>query len=214
MNANETPDRKRKTLGLRLHLAVNFYPAYPEVAVTLIVREFNRYWRTGCNRCEIEARVQKAWARVTGGACNFTLGSRFDGFLLDPEFEAEYTPDRTRSPWYFPAKRVFEVESSVKHVLDSRDIKFLTAAAYEFITAHMGFIAHYDLHGFRAHYADVAALARNLLTSEYSTVEGYNSGVPNRLFKHGTQAATAPEQAYYKKCAHVAAAILKLAARV
>ncbi|GAI91304.1 unnamed protein product, partial [marine sediment metagenome] len=54
------------------------------------------------------------------------------------------------------------------------DIGKLTKATYQFITLHMGFIAHYSLYGFMDRYADLDELRLNLQTSEYSRDPDYN----------------------------------------
>lgn len=52
---------------------------------------------------------------------------------------------------------------SVKSVFVHDDINKLTKSAYNFIMLSSGFIAHYDLYGFRMEYRDVYALAENLI---------------------------------------------------
>jgi hypothetical protein len=43
------------------------------------------------------------------------------------------------------------------------NISELNRTGYKFINLCAGFIAHYDLYGFRAAYADIGSLARNVL---------------------------------------------------
>jgi hypothetical protein len=52
---------------------------------------------------------------------------------------------------------------SVKSVFVHDDIEKLTKPAYNFIMLSSGFIAHYDLYGFRMEYRDVYDLAKNLI---------------------------------------------------
>jgi len=63
---------------------------------------------------------------------------------------------------------------SVGQVLAKGNMQHLTKDAYHHITLHMGFIAHYDINGFRDVYRNVAEFARRLLTSEMSNDPGYN----------------------------------------
>jgi len=59
-------------------------------------------------------------------------------------------------------------------VFSSGDIHPLNKYAYQFITSHMGFIAHFDLHGFRSTYAGIEDFRSMLQTSEYSHDSDYN----------------------------------------
>jgi hypothetical protein len=63
---------------------------------------------------------------------------------------------------------------NVEDVFKSKDISRLSKQSYQFITLYMGFIAHYDLHGFRNEYADLRDFAKRLQTSEYSNDPDYN----------------------------------------
>jgi hypothetical protein len=66
------------------------------------------------------------------------------------------------------------LEKNVREVFKSDDIGKLTKATYDFIIQHMGFIAHYDLHGFQCEYADLELFREKLQTSEYSQDPEYN----------------------------------------
>lgn len=55
--------------------------------------------------------------------------------------------------------------SSLKRVIKSKDINNLTSDAYKFVMNMSGFIAHYDIHGFRSEYANVADLVSDLQRS-------------------------------------------------
>ena len=46
------------------------------------------------------------------------------------------------------------ITASVERILKHRNVAHLTKEAYDFITMHCGSIAHYDIHGWRAAYAD------------------------------------------------------------
>lgn len=63
---------------------------------------------------------------------------------------------------------------NVELVFKSGHIAKLNKPTYEFITLHMGFIAHYDLAGFQAEYKDLRRFCQNLQTSEYSTDRDHN----------------------------------------
>jgi len=47
-------------------------------------------------------------------------------------------------------QRVFD---RFKKVIDSRDIDLMNKSLYEHLHLHCGFIAHYDIHGFKAAYS-------------------------------------------------------------
>lgn len=65
------------------------------------------------------------------------------------------------------------ITGNVNQVFKSHNINKLNKGAYDFIIQHMGFIAHYDIQGFRREYADLRQFARLLQTSEYSS-DDYN----------------------------------------
>lgn len=71
-------------------------------------------------------------------------------------------------------KNAKSIVASVQRVFKTGDISKLTKVAYQHITLNMGFIAHYNVHGFREHYADVTAFAQMLLTSEMSMDPTHN----------------------------------------
>jgi hypothetical protein len=53
--------------------------------------------------------------------------------------------------------------SSFKRVFSTGDIAYLTSTAYKYIHLASGFIAHYDLYGFRANYYDVSLLRKDII---------------------------------------------------
>jgi len=66
------------------------------------------------------------------------------------------------------------LERSIAAVFRTGDIGKLDKYTYKFIVNNMGFIAHYDLHGFRCAYADLDEFRTTLQTSEYSRGLDYN----------------------------------------
>ena len=66
------------------------------------------------------------------------------------------------------------LERNIREVFRTGDIGKLTKGTYQFITLHMGFIAHYDLYGFQCVYADLDMFREKLQTSEYSRDPDYN----------------------------------------
>ena len=66
------------------------------------------------------------------------------------------------------------LERNIREVFSSGDIGKLTKGTYQFITLHMGFIAHYDLYGFQCAYADLELFREMLQRSEYSHDPDYN----------------------------------------
>jgi len=74
----------------------------------------------------------------------------------------------------WPAYNVKAIVGNVERVFKNRDIRKLNNPTYEFITLHMGFIAHYSLYGFQDSYQDLEHFAKNLQTSEYSRDHEYN----------------------------------------
>lgn len=55
---------------------------------------------------------------------------------------------------------------SFRNVFQRNEISKLTKSAYNFIYQASGFIAHYDIWGFRAHYADVESLKQDILDNQ------------------------------------------------
>jgi len=48
---------------------------------------------------------------------------------------------------------VLPVVRNFKKVIESRDIKFMKNELYHFLNLYCGFIAHYDINGFKATYS-------------------------------------------------------------
>jgi hypothetical protein len=72
---------------------------------------------------------------------------------------------------------------NVKQVLKLGRIARLNKPTYEFIINHMGFIAHYNLLGFRDEYQDLRRFCQKLQTSEYSADYDYNLKQADRYEK-------------------------------
>jgi len=67
------------------------------------------------------------------------------------------------------------MERSISAVFKNNDIGELNSHTYGFIIRHMGFIAHYDLSGFRAAYGeDIDEFRRFLQSSESSADPNHN----------------------------------------
>jgi hypothetical protein len=64
--------------------------------------------------------------------------------------------------------------SNVEQVFKTGSIEQLNKPTYQFITLHMGFIAHYNLLGFQDEYQDLRNFCQKLQTSENSTERDYN----------------------------------------
>lgn len=54
------------------------------------------------------------------------------------------------------------IKKSLKAVIDKKDIDKLTKDAYHFVMNLSGFIAHYDINGFKSNYRNVGDLVRDL----------------------------------------------------
>ena len=80
----------------------------------------------------------------------------------------------------YKAYRVQQLVGNIELVLKRCDIRHLSQPAYKFITLHMGFIAHYNLHGFQEHYTDLRTFCWKLKTSEYSTDENHTLKLANQ----------------------------------
>ena len=72
----------------------------------------------------------------------------------------------TQEKGNWQAVKTNSILKSAERIFKHNDINFLTNEAYKFIMNLSGFIAHYDLHGFRATYADVREL-RDQLDNEF-----------------------------------------------
>ena len=66
------------------------------------------------------------------------------------------------------------IVDNVALVMRTGDIHRLNKPAYDFINQQMGFIAHYDLGGFRSVYEDIDEFREKLQTSEHSRDTNYN----------------------------------------
>jgi len=55
------------------------------------------------------------------------------------------------------------IVNSVVRAIESGDIEHLTKSAYKFLYLCSGFIAHYDLYGFRSYYDDTEKLRHDII---------------------------------------------------
>lgn len=60
------------------------------------------------------------------------------------------------------------IANNVYKVILSKNINFLTKQSYDFLNNCIGFIAHYDLYGFRDYYEDTNTLAKDILDNAES----------------------------------------------
>lgn len=71
--------------------------------------------------------------------------------------------------------------SNVNLVFKTKDINKLNGPAYKFISLYHGFIAHYNLYGFRDTYdGKLTAFAKGLLSSEMNRDLSYNEHYATR----------------------------------
>lgn len=63
-------------------------------------------------------------------------------------------------------RQVQLIVSSFRNVFQQNEISKLSKSAYGFIYLASGFIAHYNLYGFRGHYADVESLKQEILRNK------------------------------------------------
>ncbi len=54
------------------------------------------------------------------------------------------------------------ITNNIKKVFGTDEIDFLSKASYTFLYLMDGFIAHYDINGFKCYYRDVISLAKEL----------------------------------------------------
>ena len=74
----------------------------------------------------------------------------------------------------WPPYNVEALDQNIARVFFEENIRKLNKPTYQFIIAHMGFIAHYDLRGFQGEYQDLDHFRYTLQTSEYSGDLNYN----------------------------------------
>ncbi len=72
----------------------------------------------------------------------------------------------------WPALPVKSVLRNVENIFKSRDISKMTKATYNTLYLMSGFIAHYDINGFKYHYENVSDLARDIARSSDTSDAG------------------------------------------
>jgi hypothetical protein len=92
-----------------------------------------------------------------------------------------------------------KILNSLTAVFKNQDITELTPEAYKFVMNMSGFIAHYDIHGFRSTYEDLRLFAQDLLLSSDTT--DHKRYLNDEFFSKGEQPL------YYKQKAEVLKAI-------
>jgi hypothetical protein len=101
--------------------------------------------------------------------------------------------------------------ASVRRVFEEEDMGVLTDQAYKHITLHMGFIAHFDLHGFKAYYgAHLQEFARGLIRGEFYYSPEMNEASARR-FANDPQLVRDYGPAYCQSACDASLGIIKLA---
>jgi len=167
-----------KITALQTHLTVNFYPPYPSIIKDTLIEEFQRHWKDGCHPEMVLYRINR---KLKKHHFEFTdaLYDRFDEFFL-PEEEIKGSPPTADNPWAFPKVKVKRIIKSVRNVFKHEDMKYLSDEAYDIITGSMGFIAHYNRHGFCEHYNSIIKFAKTLLTGELSRDKSHADNTADR----------------------------------
>jgi hypothetical protein len=62
-----------------------------------------------------------------------------------------------------PQASVVRIVNNIAKVIKTSNIELLTKQAYNYLYLAQGFIAHYNLHGFRDYYQDTATLKDDIL---------------------------------------------------
>jgi len=89
-----------------------------------------------------------------------------------------------KGKWTFPEAKARGIIRSVEAVFRTGDIDRLTKAAYEFIILHHGFIAHYNIGGFKATYdGRIDEFAKNLIYGEGGIHAYHEKGNFNEAYR-------------------------------
>lgn len=59
--------------------------------------------------------------------------------------------------------QITRIVNSIVKVVKTGNMNFLTKQAYKFLYLSSGFIAHYDIHGFRQYYRDINKLISDIV---------------------------------------------------
>ena len=82
-------------------------------------------------------------------------------------------------------KEIKAIAADVNKVLKTGNIDELSKRAYNFLYLCSGFIAHYDINGFKAHYEDVNDLKRNLEANYRANMfTNFREGEENAAYYH------------------------------
>jgi len=212
MEAKEFLGREQ---GLRAHLSCNWFPPLPLYLQNVIVEEFERHWKDRCHPQVLLERINRRLKKIEGEIVGLKSLDRFDEFLLNEEEWKEIPIRKPKNEWAFPKAKVKRILKSVRNVFKHSNIDYLTDEAYQFITLKMGFIAHYDLFGFRETYCNnLLMFARHLLTTEgLSRDESYNERWADRQEKDSDFIKRYGEE-YCKRSAETIRGIVKIARRM
>ncbi len=64
------------------------------------------------------------------------------------------------------SRQIAMIVGNIRKVVTTGDSRNLTKQAYNFLCLASGFIAHYDLYGFQAEYAETTKLAADILNNK------------------------------------------------
>ena len=75
------------------------------------------------------------------------------------------------------------IVNNINKVISTNNIEILSKQAYNFLYLSSGFIAHYNINGFKDHYADVDYLANTIIENEkFNTYDNFRVGDENYYY--------------------------------
>jgi hypothetical protein len=123
-------------------------------------------------------------------------------YIKNPNTKCTCSNPRHHATWVLNEKGIL---NSIRKVLATGDSDKLTKDAYDFLYLTSGFIAHYNVNGFKHYYRDTELLRNDLKRS--SDLQDYDRYVRDGYFSKGEQSA------YYAQKANIYKELKSLLAR-
>jgi len=103
-------------------------------------------------------------------------------YINNPNTKCTCSNPKHHAFWILNKKNII---TSIKRIIETQNINYLTKDCYDFLHNLSGFIAHYDINGFMDYYNNIALLVKDLQNS--SDLSDFERYITDKYFSEGEQ---------------------------
>ena len=100
----------------------------------------------------------------------------------NPNTKCKCSNPKHHALWILDKQNIIK---SIEEVIKTKNIDNLTKDTYDFVNALSGFIAHYNINGFKTHYENTADFVKDLQNS--ADLSNYNRYITDSFFSKNEQ---------------------------